>query len=177
LKQAQLTVAGTRSEYDATVRKGFVITSTPKPGIVVSPGTAITLVVSEGPAPIQVPDVTNKPVDQATSILTALGLTVKTTKDFSDTVPANSVISSTPAAGATAHQGDVVTLVVSKGPQTYPVPDVVGMKISDAVATLQAAGFKTNVDDFPGGPNRVLSQSPGAGSKQKHGTTITLYAF
>jgi serine/threonine-protein kinase len=177
LKQAQLTVAGTRSEYDATVRKGFVITSTPKPGIVVSPGTAITLVVSEVPAPIQVPDVTNKPVDQATSILTALGLTVKTTKDFSDTVPANSVISSTPAAGATAHQGDVVTLVVSKGPQTYPVPDVVGMKISDAVATLQAAGFKTNVDDFPGGPNRVLSQSPGAGSKQKHGTTITLYAF
>ena len=177
LQQAQLTVAGTQSRYDDTIGKGLVITTTPKPGVVVSPHSSVTLIVSEGPAPITVPDVTNKPVDQATTILTALGLTVKTTKDFSDKVAENSVISSTPAAGTTAHKGDTVTLVVSKGPQTFPVPDVRGMKVDDAVALLQSQGFNASVHKFPGGPDRVLSQSPGPNSKAKHGTTVQLYAF
>jgi serine/threonine-protein kinase len=177
LQQAQLTVAGTQSRYDDSIAKGLVITSNPKPGVVVSPHTAVTLVVSEGAAPVTIPDVTNKPVDQATSILTALGLKVTTTKDFSDTVAENSVISSTPPPGATAHKGDSVALIVSKGPQLYQVPDVVGDKIDDAVAALQAAGFKAKVSDFPGGPNRVLSQSPGGGSKAKRGSTVQLYAF
>ena len=177
LQQAQLTVAGTQSRYDDTIGKGYVITATPKPGVVVSPHTAVTLVVSQGPAPITVPDVSNKPVDQATSILTALGLTVKTTQDFSDKVPDKSVISSDPPAGATAHKGDTVTLVVSKGPQTFPVPDVRGMKVDDAVALLQSQGFNASVHKFPGGPDRVLSQSPGPNSKAKRGTTVQLYAF
>jgi serine/threonine-protein kinase len=177
LQQAQLTVAGTQSRYDDTIAKGLVITSTPKPGVVVSPHTAVTLIVSEGAAPVSMPDVTNKPVDQAKAILTALGLKVTTTKDFSDKVPENSVISTNPPAGATLHKGDSVALSVSKGPQTFPVPDVRGMKVDDAVAALKAAGFEATVSQFPGGPGRVLSQSPGPGSKQKRGTTVHLYAF
>jgi len=177
LERAQLTVGGTRTFYDDTVPKGRVIRTDPKAGEQISPHTAVTLVVSQGPAPITMPDVTTKPVDQATSILTALGLQVRTTKDFSDKVPENSVISSTPPAGSTAHKGDTVTLVVSKGPQLYPVPDVRGMKVDDAVKKLEDAGFKVNVDQFPGGPGRVLSQSPGPGSMKKRGSTVTLYAF
>ena len=96
---------------------------------------------------------------------------------FSDTVPKDTVISSDPPGGATAHKGDVVNLVVSKGQQLYPVPDVVGMTVSDAVALLQSQGFKADVHDFPGGPNRVLNQSPGGGSKQKRGKTVQLFAF
>jgi len=177
LERAQLTVGGTKTLYDDTVARGHVIRTDPKAGEAISPHTAVTLVVSQGPAPITMPDVTNKPVDQATSILTALGLKVTTTKDFSDKVPENSVISSTPGAQSTVHKGDTVTLVVSKGPQLYPVPDVRGMKVDDAVKKLEDAGFKVNVDQFPGGPGRVLSQSPGPNSKQKRGSTVTLYAF
>jgi serine/threonine-protein kinase len=177
LERAQLTVGGTKTLYDDTVRMGLVIRTEPKAGEAISPHTAVTLVVSQGPAPITMPDVAKKPVDQATSILTALGLKVTTTKGFSDTIPANSVISSSPGPGSTAHKGDTVTLVVSNGPQLYPVPDVRGMKVADAVKKLEDAGFKANVDQFPGGPGRVLSQSPGPNSKKKRGTTITLFAF
>jgi serine/threonine-protein kinase len=177
LERAQLTVGGTTTKYDENIRKGLVIRTDPKAGEAISPHAAVTLFVSDGPAPITMPDVTKKPADQATTILTALGLKVTTTKAFSDTAPENSVISSSPPAGATAHKGDTVALVVSKGPQLYPVPDVRGMKVNDAVKTLEDAGFKVNVDQFPGGPRRVLSQSPGPGSKKKSGSTVTLYAF
>ena len=177
LQRAQLTVGGTKTLYDDTIRKGRVIRTEPKAGETISPHTAVTLVISQGPQPIIMPDVTKKPVDQATSILTALGLKVTTTKAFNDKIPENSVISSSPSAGSTAHKGDTVMLVVSKGQQLYPVPDVVGMKVEDAVKTLEDAGFKVNVHQFPGGPDRVLSQSPGGGSKKKRGSTVTLYAF
>ena len=177
LKKAQLQVAGQNKQYSDTVKRGRVITTDPKPGVVVSPHTAVTLVVSNGPAPIPVPSVKGDKVDQATTILHALGLTVTTTQQFDDKIPAGTVIDSDPPGGSTAHKGDHVNLIVSKGPQLYPVPDVVGMKLNDAIATLQAAGFKTDVSNFPGGPDRVLSQSPGARSKQKRGITVHLYVF
>jgi len=177
LTRAQLTVPETRRQYSSTIDKNHVITTNPRPGTEVSPHSAVVLIVSDGPAPVTVPDVRNKPFDQAKSILEALGLHVTITKTFDDQVPENSVISTNPPAGATARQGDVITLVVSKGPHLYPVPDVRGMKVDDAVNVLKNAGFKVNVNQFPAGPGRVLSESPGPGSKQKRGTTVTLYVF
>jgi serine/threonine-protein kinase len=133
--------------------------------------------VSKGPPPVTVPSVTGKPVDQATSILHALGLNVTTTLAYSDKVAKDTVMSTSPPSGATLHKGDNVNLVVSRGPHLYPVPDVRGMKVDAAVAALKAAGFDATVSQFPGGPNRVLSQSPGPGSMQKRGTVVHLYAF
>jgi beta-lactam-binding protein with PASTA domain len=177
LKKAQLQVADQNHQFSDTVKRGRIITTNPKPGVAVSPHTAVTLIVSNGPAPITVPTVKGDKVDQATTILQAVGLTVTTTQQFDDKIPAGTVINSDPPGGTTAHKGDHVNLVVSKGPQLFPVPDVVGMKLNDAISALQAAGFKTDVSNFPGGPNRVLSQSPGASSKQKRGTTVQLYVF
>jgi serine/threonine-protein kinase len=177
LQQAQLVPGDVSRTYSDTVVKGRVIATDPPIGTDVKPQTRVALVVSEGPAPVKVPDVTNKKVDEATSILQAIGLKVTTTQQFDDKIPAGTVISSSPPAGATAHKGDTVNLVVSKGPQLVEVPYVVGEKVKDATATLEAAGFAVKVSDFPGGPNRVLSQDPQAGSKAKPGSTVHLYAF
>ena len=177
LQRAQLTVGATNHQYSATVKKNHVISTDPKPGAAVSPKTAVTLVVSQGPSPVTVPDVTGKPVDQATSILQAVGLQVTTTQQYDDKIPAGKVITTNPPPGSSAHVGDSVNLVVSKGPQTFPVPDVVGEKLKDAEKTLTDAGFGFTVSNFPGGPDRVLSQSPGGGSKAKKGTVVQLYVF
>src|SRR5947209_217343 len=65
-ERVQLTVGGTKTLYDDAVAKGHVIRTDPKAGEAVSPHTAVTLVVSQCPAPITMPDVRTKPVDQAT---------------------------------------------------------------------------------------------------------------
>jgi serine/threonine-protein kinase len=177
LIKAELKVGTQDNQYSDTVRKGHVIGTDPPAGAQISPGTAVTLIVSKGPAPVTMPDVSGKPADQANSILSALGLSPSDVPQFSDTVPAGTVISTSPPTGTTAHKGDVVQVYVSKGPQLYPVPDVRGDTVPQATQILEAAGFKVTVSQFPGGPGRVLSQNPGAGSKAKRGATVHLYVF
>ena len=177
LAKAQLKLGVTQNRYSDTVARNHVITSSPKPGAAVSPGTEITLVVSQGPSPVTLPDVRGKQADQATSILQALGLSVTTTQKYDDKIPAGTVIDSNPPAGTTVHKGDSVGLIVSKGPELVPVPDVLGMQVDDAKKLLETAGFKVKISALPTGPGRVLSESPSGGSMQKRGSTVHLYVF
>ena len=69
----------------------------------------------------------------------------------SDEVEANKVISQNPAAGEMVAQDDLITLVVSSGSATIPVPNVVGEEEEEAIRILEDAGFrvstKTDFDD------------------------------
>ena len=82
-------------------------------GIVV--GKTITIIVSEGPEGVQVPDVSGKSYDEASEILKSAGLEVKKEEEFSDTVDEKNVISQDVSAGSKVKKGTVVKLVVSKG--------------------------------------------------------------
>ena len=63
----------------------------------VSRGSTVTLLVSAGPTPVNVPDVRGKSVTEAQNILSQAGLQSAVTQQNSDTVPANQVIDQTPA--------------------------------------------------------------------------------
>lgn len=69
----------------------------------------------------------------------------------SDEVEANKVISQNPEAGEMVAQDDLITLVVSSGSATIPVPNVVGEEEEEAIRILEDAGFrvstKTDFDD------------------------------
>ena len=69
----------------------------------------------------------------------------------SDEVEANKVISQNPEAGEMVAQDDLITLVVSSGSATIPVPNVVGEEEEKAISILEDAGFrvstKTDFDD------------------------------
>jgi serine/threonine-protein kinase len=176
LKSAQLKIGATTQAYSSSVATGRIIESTPSAGAEITPGTAVSVVVSKGPPPVTVPDVHGKPVGTATSILTNLGLQVTRTDTFSDTVDAGIVMSSSPGPGATLSKGATVNLVVSKGPQLFQVPDVTGMKIDRAIQVIEQAGFRANPQRaYPGGPGKVFRQSPGG--KQPKGTIIELDYF
>ncbi|MDQ1746599.1 MAG: eukaryotic-like serine/threonine-protein kinase [Frankiaceae bacterium] len=176
LRAAQLKLGDTTQAYSATVAVGHVIDSSPAAGAEIAPGTAVSLVVSKGPAPVTVPDVHGKPVGDATSILGKLGLQVTTTEVFSDTVPAGVVVSSSPGPGASLRVGATVNLVVSKGPQLFPVPDVSGMKIGQAIRVIEQAGFHADPRQaYPGGPGKVFRETPTG--RQPKGTTIELDYF
>jgi serine/threonine-protein kinase len=136
--------------------------------------SSITLIVSDGPAPVPVPDVAGKSYDEAVQILSAKRLGAARRDAFSDTVSAGVVIGTEPAAGQPAARDSQVTIVVSKGPEMVKVPNVVGMTVEAASQALGAAGLTPDVQNYtPGG--RVRAQDPPGGTMVRKGSKVTLF--
>jgi beta-lactam-binding protein with PASTA domain len=166
-----------RQAYSDTVPRGRVVSAAPKAGSSVRRDTVVTLVVSKGPPPVSLPDVTGRPVADVTRDLTAKGLVVTVKEEFSETVANGLVISQQPRPG-TVLKGSTVTLVASKGQPFVDVPDVRGKSFADAQTALAAVGLVAQRGfDIPGGDNTVLNQSPGAGDSVRKGSKVTLYLF
>ena len=114
---AGLTVGNVTQQNDNAVPAGNVISQSPAAGTQVTPGSAVDLVVSLGPANVAVPNVTGQTQGAAQSAITAAGLTVgNVTQQNDNAVPAGSVISQDPTAGTQVAPGSAVDLVVSLGP-------------------------------------------------------------
>jgi serine/threonine-protein kinase len=86
------------------------------------------------------------------------------------------VISQTPKPGERTPKNNYVTLYVSTGPPKTQVPDVVGKKLAEALAALQAANLKWNTvtvkSDRPQG--EVIAQSPTAGTSVAQASRVRL---
>ncbi|HVX69322.1 MAG TPA: Stk1 family PASTA domain-containing Ser/Thr kinase [Mycobacteriales bacterium] len=173
LNDLHIGVGDVKKIYDSAIAKGDVVRTDPAAGATVAEGSKITLYVSKGPAPITIPSVAGENAGDATKTLTDLGLVVDRVDQYNSSVPNGQAITTHPGTGHAAHEGDSVTLVVSKGPHLYPVPNVVGMPLSQAIPQIVHAGFKADPKAFaPGGPQKVFRESP-TGNQPK-GTTIEL---
>ncbi|MDQ1567102.1 MAG: eukaryotic-like serine/threonine-protein kinase [Actinomycetota bacterium] len=173
----------------ALAAAGFVVTSEHRTdenigtGLVVAqqpadrqapPGSEVHLVISDGPRPVEVPNVVGKSYDDASKALTAKRFKVSRTDEYSDTVPAGQVIRHSPVAGAEAPRDSTVTVVVSKGPDLVTVDDYRGQTVEDAVAALEAAGLQVDVVGYRPG-RRVRNQDPPQGTRVRRNETVTLY--
>jgi len=175
LVAAHLAAGPSTTVYDDTVPKGQVVKADPAEGEKLRNGSTVTLTVSKGPQPVDVPIVTGKNRIAAEIMLRAVGLVPEYAPEVnSDDVPKDSVISQTPADGQ-AVPGDKVTLVVSKGPVLVQVPDVVGKQVGEARSILEAAGFSVRKANVLGGYfGTVRAQLPGGNSMAPKGSTIVL---
>ncbi len=156
---------------------GTVLSTDPAGGTVVGPTTTIVLVLSPGPKAIDVPDVSGKTYNDAVSALQQAGFTTfQEVHQASDTVPSGKVISTDPAAGASATKLDTIKVNVSSGPANITVPDVT--TDSDAVAcnTLQNMGLKCKEHFVPDANNVgiVIDQNPVGGTSVAPGSTVTI---
>jgi serine/threonine-protein kinase len=131
----------------------------------------VTLVVSKGPEPRTVPQVSGTP-EAATAALGALGLTAATVQDYSETVPSGQLIGTDPPAGTQVPKGTPVNVVVSVGRRPVPVPDVVGMSASDASDALEAAGLVVRTDGAANKP--VIATDPAAGTQLHLGDQVII---
>ena len=61
---------------------------------------------------------------------------------FDEKVPKGVVVSVQPTPGTEVRRGTDVALVVSKGPERYAVPPVVGMTVAEASARIEAVNLK-----------------------------------
>ena len=137
---------------------------------------AQSLVVSNGPEQLPVPDVQGKKQDEAVKTVTAAGFKPSVVQVFSDTVPAGVVADQSPSQGM-ASRDSTITLSVSKGPELITVPDVTGLKRDDAVAQIEALGLKTQVITPFGGGDKVHAQSPGGGSRVRKRSLVRLLVY
>ena len=107
-------------EYESSdkVPEGTVIRQTPESGTMVSEGTKVTIVVSQGKESVTVPDLKNHTESEARKALEAVGLQVGTVStDYSDTVEEGKVIDQSEIAGKTVYSGTTVNIVISMGPK------------------------------------------------------------
>jgi eukaryotic-like serine/threonine-protein kinase len=176
-----LHVAGFRvsphRQASTTVPKSTVISVSPGPGTPLVKGSTVVIVYSSGPPKVAVPDVVNETVDAARPVLQARGFTVAVKQHATGGSPPGTVLSQVPSAGK-APQGSTVTLTVAKALPNAVVPDLFGLSVKAANASLTGVGLASNpipvirhVD--PGADGKVISQLPLANTSVKPGSEVT----
>jgi len=124
--------------YSGAVAAGDVLSQSPAPGKLVRAGAGVTVVVSEGHAPVKVPSVIGATRAAAIAALSTAHLSPTEVAVYSETVPAGSVVAATPSSGSASY-GSTVRLQVSKGPHPRTIPELgAGATWSSASAALTA---------------------------------------
>ncbi|MDN6487178.1 Stk1 family PASTA domain-containing Ser/Thr kinase [Ancrocorticia populi] len=173
LGESRLEMA-TEEAYSETVEEGVVISQDIDPDSTVDHSTTLTLTVSLGREPFEVPNVTEQSKDDAIAAIEDANLTAAVEEQYSDSVSEGVVISQSPEDG-TLFKGDEVSITVSKGPEPIEVPDVTFESKDSAIETLEDAGFEVKVDELYGGILGVVRfQNPEGGSLTSPGTEITI---
>jgi len=179
LAKAELQVRDSGTEPHPTAPAGTVVWQDPPPGVDAPTSTRVTIVSSGGPSKVAVPDVTGYDAGMAQQILTAAGLTVARTDSVqAPNVPPGLVVVTRPPASSVANPGTGVILVVNRGAPTIPVPDVVGLTLSDARAKLEDAGLVvgalTRRRTAGTNPGTVIGQQPAAQTLAPPGLVVNL---
>ena len=176
LDSANLALGEQTREHDEVEPEGRVLRSEPEAGEPLPPRAEVDLVISSGPAPVEVPDVTGASQQAATEALTELGLTVSVDPQriHDADVPEGAVLSQSPSSG-TLERGSTVTLVLSDGPELVTVPQVVGRQYRVAEQELTELGLVVVREDIRGGFfGSVRSQSIEPDEEVPVGTEIVL---
>ena len=140
----------------------------------------ITVVVSSGPEPMYMVDLTDLDYREAYVLLGDMGLTYSTDYEYDDEVEKNHIISYTPLKDTHVQKGDEVHLIISLGAkiETVEVPNVVEQTEAQAKSDITTRKLQMGTVDqvyhdiIPAG--QVVYQYPAAGSKVEEGTKINL---
>lgn len=150
------------------VPQNTVVDQSPIAGSRVEVGSVVTLIASDGPIGLQVPDIVGLQSYEAIEILDLHLLQHELQPVFDDEVRPGAVVATDPPAGARIQTQGVVTLQISEGPEPRVVPDIVEELTPDAFARLGRADLEVGeitiqfVNDTAEG-YRVVSTSPAAG--------------
>ena len=134
----------------------------------------------DGGAPtlVEIPDLTGSEQAQALQDLQSLGFKVGIENAADSSVPAGSVIRTQPPSNTIIDPDSLVTIIVSVGPEAFPIPYVLDIETERAVYVVEESGFilgqllEVNDNNIPRG--FVISQNPVAGTKMSPGSSVDL---
>ena len=153
------------ARFDDEVPPGAIVVQDPSPLRELREGGSVTVVLSKGPAPRAVPDLTDLDQAAAEKLLTDRGFVPRILLQPDEERAAGKVITWSPT-GQALPKGIDVNVTVSSGPAPREVPDVSGKSYDEAVAALAGAGLKAEradvfSSDVP--KDAVVSTRPGIG--------------
>jgi beta-lactam-binding protein with PASTA domain len=168
-------VVGQQTESD-TIPANVILSQEPGPDSPADPSGTVTVMVSTGPAAVEVPDVVNEDPEAAQSALRDAGLNVVRAYMVEAANPTGKVMLQDPPAKSRVKKGTRVTLRISV---SGSVPDVRGMPIGEAKAALTQQGYQIGniayTQDSSLQDGQVVRTEPEANSQLKPGEVVVLY--
>ena len=179
LLERGLLVVLVEARNDDEVPADHVISQTPLSGSIVSRGAEVSVIISKGPLPVEVPDVTGLGVEPAEAMLREAGLRLGRTETRRSEAPKGEIIEMSPMAGQQAARLSVVSIVVSDGPALKEVPKVVRRGVSTARRAIEEAGFVPGrivwTYDLDFEPGVIVRQEPKGGDMAPKGSEVKLW--
>lgn len=178
LKAAGFRVRREAERPDPTVRGGLVLWQDPPPEMQLPPSAVVHLTVSTGPEATVVPDVVNLRLDLARAVLQEAGFQIGGVDSVASLIAPGTVLATRPGLGVVRNPGDLVTLVVSRGPADIQVPALRGLTRDQAAERLDALGLLVGYvryQDHPGArPGIVVDQRPNTGVRLPRRSRVDL---
>ena len=168
-------------EKESTLEnEGLVTGQEPGAGETIERGAEVAITVGTGPDTVDVPDVTGGSLEDAEALLEDSGLALgEVVEDYSDTVPADSIISQDPADGEDVEPDTEVAVTVSLGVEQVEIPEVYGATVEEAQALLSGVGINSDpvVSSLPQeeAEGIALETDPATGALVEPGSTVILY--
>lgn len=184
--------------YSSDVAPGHILTQSPPAGTVVRREWHVRVSESLGPQKIDVPDTVGLDERIAALKLRRVGLAVGATVKLPYATAAEDIVlAQDPPAHAQGIEGPSINLLVAapsdETPDGFVMPDLTGMTLASAEASLTKVGLKTIPSSFvdvhvgavggageppkaPQVPGTVVAQQPPAGARVDQNTAIRLTA-
>lgn len=144
LQELGLRLAVGDRRFSASVPPGIIMDQTPRPGTIVTEGSAVEVAISAGSESFAMPDVIGLLVDRAKQVLRDRGLGSEITAQPSDR-PQGTVLESFPSPGVTVMTGDTVRLTVASGNTTTGT--LLPVKLDGKVFVLDPAPVPAGATD------------------------------
>lgn len=128
---------------------------------------------------VTIPDIIGQTTEYAADLLTEQRLRLVVVEEQLDSkLPEGHILAQDPLAGAKTPKNQVVRVVISKGLETFPVPDVTGKTLAEAKRLLRQQQFRVgsvtyaHTNEMPA--DKIFAQTPQANQDGKIGERVHL---
>ena len=163
--------------YDEVNRE--VLEQDPKEGTELEEGSSIKVLINVIADITKVPNLVGKTLDEGQAIVEEAGLKIIDIElEYSDEYPEDQIFRQEPSAGSEVANNKNITVYVSKGKENkdQKIPNLKGVKASDAKATLESLGFTVQIEAVKSnkvGTDEVVYTEPNGNADK--GSVIKLF--
>jgi serine/threonine-protein kinase len=167
------------NEQDSSFQdEGKVTSQNPEGGARPEVGSKVTITVGTGPSSVAVPQLYGITPSQARSVLEEAHLTLGgRSSGYNGDVAEGSIFIQDPSDAERVEPGTAVDVTVSLGVEPVEIPEVYGLSVAQAQATLSGVGLNSDPTEVEGdeAAGTALSTDPEVGATLEPGSTVTLY--